>query len=120
MAKHRGFMNLAYALESGWNFDYTLNIVGQKRLPSTAANPVPYQLEEYSPAYATMNAQISKTFGASKNFDIYVGAENFTNYFQKNPILAYDDPFGNYFDTNMLWGPLSGRLFYTGIRYFIK
>ena len=120
LAKHRGFMNLAYALESGWNFDYTLNIVGQKRLPSTAANPVPYQLEEYSPAYATMNAQISKTFGASKNFDIYVGAENFTNYFQKNPVLAYDDPFGNYFDTNMLWGPLSGRLFYTGIRYFIK
>jgi len=120
LAKHRGFMNLAYSLHSGWNFDYTLNIVGQKRLPSTAMNPVEYQLPEYSKSYATMNAQISKTFGAAKNFDIYVGAENFTNYYQKNPILAHDDPFGNYFDTNMLWGPLSGRLFYTGIRYHIK
>ncbi|WP_270089545.1 cation transporter [Sphingobacterium sp. SYP-B4668] len=120
LAKHRGFLNLAYTLHSGWNFDYTLNIVGQKRLPSTTANPVEYQLPAYSKSYATMNAQVSKTFGAAKNFDIYVGAENFTNYYQKNPILAHDDPFGNYFDTNMLWGPLSGRLFYTGVRYHIK
>lgn len=119
-AKHRGFMNLAYNTHSGWSFDYTLNAVGQKRLPSTAANPAAYQLPEHSNAYVTMNAQVSKTFGKAKNFDVYVGGENLSNYFQKDPILAFDDPFGQHFDTNLLWGPLTGRMFYTGIRYHIK
>lgn len=119
-AKHRGFMNLAYNTHSGWSFDYTLNVVGEKRLPSTAANPEEYQLSRYSEAYVTMNAQISKTLGKAKNFDVYVGGENLSNYYQKNPILAFEDPFGSYFDTNLLWGPLTGRMFYAGIRYHIK
>ncbi|MBD1431166.1 carboxypeptidase-like regulatory domain-containing protein [Sphingobacterium litopenaei] len=119
-AKHRGFVNLAYNLHSGWSFDYTFNTVGPKRLPSTSANPSAYQLANYSNAYITMNAQISKSFGADKNFTIYVGGENLTNKFQKDPILAFDQPFGQYFDTNLLWGPITGRMFYTGIRYHIK
>jgi len=67
-----------------------------------------------------MNAQISKSFGKDKNFTIYVGGENLSNTFQKDPILAFDQPFGQYFDTNLLWGPLTGRMFYSGIRYHIK
>ena len=119
-AKHRGFVNLAYFLHSGWSFDYTLNTVGQKRLPSTASNPTQYQLSDYSDAYVTMNAQVTKSFGKNKNFDIYVGGENLTNFYQKDPILAFDQPFGNHFDTNLLWGPLTGRMFYAGVRYHIK
>lgn len=119
-AKHRGFLNMAYNLHSGWSFDYTLNVVGKKRLPSTVDNPVEYQLAAYSDAYVTMNAQVSKSFGVDKNFTIYLGGENLTNFFQKDPILAFDDPFGNHFDTNLLWGPLTGRMFYTGVRYTIK
>lgn len=119
-AKHRGFVNLGYNLHSGWSFDYTVNVVGEKRLPSTASNPVEYQLGERSKAYVTMNAQVSKSFGESKNFSVYIGGENLTNFFQKNPILAFEDPFGKHFDTNLLWGPLAGRLFYTGVRYTIK
>ncbi|MGN5954806.1 TonB-dependent receptor domain-containing protein [Sphingobacterium lactis] len=119
-AKHRGFLNLAYNLHSGWSFDYTLNMVGKKRLPNTSTNPAPYQLANQSDAYVTMNAQVSRTFGKNKNFDIYIGGENLTNFYQKDPILAYDDPFGSNFDTNMLWGPIAGRMFYTGIRYHIK
>lgn len=119
-AKHRGFMNLAYNLHSGWSFDYTLNVVGEKRLPSTASNPVEYQLATTSKGYVTMNAQVSKTLGRSKNFDIYIGGENLGNYYQKDPILGFDQPFGQHFDTNLLWGPLTGRMFYSGIRYHIK
>ncbi len=120
IAKHRGFMNLAYNTHAGWSFDYTLNVVGPKRIPPTTGNPQQYQLANRSEAYVTMNAQISKTFGKNKNFDVYVGGENLTNFFQKDPILAFDQPFGENFDTNMLWGPLTGRMFYTGIRYHIK
>lgn len=119
-AKHRGFLNMAYNLHSGWSFDYTLNVVGEKRLPPTAENPTDYQLAAYSDAYVTMNAQISKSFGADKNFTIYLGGENLTNFYQKNPILAFEEPFGNHFDTNLLWGPITGRMFYTGVRYTIK
>ena len=120
LAKHRGFVNLAYNHHSGWSLDYTLNVVGPKRIPSTLDNPVEYQMPATSRTYATMDAQISKTFGKDKNFTVYIGGENLSNYFQKTPILAADQPFGNYFDTSMLWGPLTGRMFYTGIRYFIK
>lgn len=120
LAKHRGFMNLAYNLHSGWSFDYTLNMVGKKRIPSTVANPAQYQLEAYSKSYVTMNAQVTKSFGLEKNFSIYVGVENLGNYYQENPILAFDQPFGQFFDTNLLWGPLTGRMFYTGVRYSIK
>lgn len=119
-AKHRGFVNLAYTLDNGWSFDYTFNAVGKKRLPSTASNPVQYQLPEYAKSYVTMNAQITKTLGKDKNIDIYVGGENLTDFYQKDPILAFDQPFGDHFDTNLLWGPLTGRMFYTGVRYHIK
>jgi len=119
-AKHRGFMNLAYNTHSGWSFDYTLNVVGKKRIPNTSTNPPAYQLANESEAYVTMNAQVSKTLGKNKNFDIYVGGENLSNFYQKDPILAFDNPFGSNFDTNLLWGPITGRMFYTGIRYHIK
>lgn len=121
VARHRGFMNLAYhTSDHRWAFDYTLNLTGQKRLPSTAVNPVEYQLPEYSKAYTTMNAQVTRRIGKIRPIDLYLGAENLTNFFQKNPILAADDPFGNYFDTSMLWGPLSGRMIYAGMRLSIN
>jgi len=121
VARHRGFFNLGYATHSGgWHFDYTFNITGQKRLPSTAANPAEYQLPEYSRAYTTMNAQISKTIGKSQPIDLYVGGENLTGFFQQNPILAADQPFSQFFDSSLLWGPITGRMFYVGIRFSIK
>ncbi|GGC20093.1 TonB-dependent receptor [Parapedobacter defluvii] len=121
VARHRGFLNLSYATHSsGWHFDYTLNITGQKRLPSTEANPVEYQIPGYSRAYSTMNAQISKTVGKTRPIDLYIGGENLTDFFQPNPILAADQPFSPYFDSSLLWGPISGRMFYAGIRFSIK
>ncbi|RYY45773.1 MAG: TonB-dependent receptor, partial [Chitinophagaceae bacterium] len=118
-ARHRAFANLAYDL-SGWKLDYTLNLVGTKRLPSTSNNPDSYRLADYSPSYLTMNAQVSKSLGKKKLFDFYIGGENLTNYFQKNAIISADQPFGNYFDASLVWGPVSGRLIYTGFRYTIK
>src|SRR5690606_1089703 len=103
----------------GWHFDYTLNITGQKRLPSTIANPVEYQMQEYSRAYTTMNAQISKTIGKRHPIDVYLGGENLTDFFQRNPILAADQPFSPFFDSSLLWGPITGRMFYAGIRFGI-
>jgi len=118
IARHRGFLNLAYQTPTGgWHFDYTLNMTGQKRLPSTTTNPAKYRLPDYSPNYVTMNAQISKTFSkASRSIDLYIGGENLTNFFQPNPILAADQPFSEFFDTSIVWAPITGRMVYAGIR----
>ena len=96
VAKNRAFANLAYEL-NGWKFDYTITYNGTKRIPFTGDNPVQYQLPERSPSYILMNAQISKTLGKKYPLDVYVGSENLSNYYQKNPVLASDQPFGPLF-----------------------
>jgi outer membrane receptor for ferrienterochelin and colicin len=118
VARHRAFMNFAYDL-SGWKFDYTVTYNGTKRIPYTGDNPAQYQLAERSPSYFLMNAQVSKTLGKKNPLDIYIGGENLGNYYQKKAIIASDQPFGPYFDASIVWGPLSGRMFYTGVRYKI-
>jgi len=118
-AKNRAFANLAYEV-SGWKFDYTFNYNGTKRIPGTSGNPVQYQLNTSSPSYVLINAQVSKSLGKKHPFELYLGGENLSDYFQKDPIIAADQPFSTYFDAALVWGPVTGRLFYTGIRYKIK
>lgn len=118
-SKHRAFANAAYEV-SGWKFDYTFNLIGPKRLPSTEGNPHHYMLMNESPSYVLMNAQISKTLGKSKAVDLYLGGENLTNFMQHGAVLASDQPFGPYFDASMIWGPVNGRQIYAGFRYTIK
>lgn len=118
-AKHRLFANLAYEVK-GWKFDYTISYNSKKRIPSTASNPAAYRMGEWSPAYAVMNAQVSKTIGTKKPVELYIGGENLTNYFQPTTILAADAPFSDYFDASLIWGPVSGRMIYTGLRFKLK
>lgn len=123
--KHRFFANLAYETEenhdknhSKWKFDFTYNWLGKQRLPSTESNPAPYQMGDYAPAFAVMNAQITKVF--SHNFEMYVGGENIGNYKQEHGILASNDPFGTYFDSTMLYAPAFGQMYYAGLRFKIR
>ncbi|MBL7741134.1 MAG: carboxypeptidase-like regulatory domain-containing protein [Chitinophagaceae bacterium] len=119
VSKHRGFANLAYETGS-WKFDYTVTYNGVKRIPFTGDNPDTYKLNTTSPSYVIMNAQVSKTFGKKSPVDVYIGGENLTNYFQDRVILGADQPFGSYFDASLVWGPVSGRMFYAGARFKIK
>jgi len=118
-SKDRAFANLGYEI-SGWKFEYTISYNGKKRIPPTSTNPVPFQRSDYSPAFITMNAQVSKAFGAGNIFEIYAGCENITGYYQKDAIIAADQPFGNYFDASLIWGPITGRMIYGGLRLRIK
>lgn len=117
MAKHRGFVNLAYATnknknEGFWSFDTTLNWVGKQRLPNTSTNPAEFQLPMYSESYAVLNAQISRNF--NKKLRAYLGGENLTSYHQKNAIMDFRNPFGNYFDGGMVYAPIMKANFYVG------
>ncbi|MBM7417931.1 MULTISPECIES: TonB-dependent receptor domain-containing protein [Chryseobacterium] len=117
MAKHRGFVNLAYATnknknEGFWSFDTTLNWVGKQRLPNTSSNPAEFQLPMYSESYAVLNAQISRNF--NKKLRAYLGGENLTSYHQENAIMDFRNPFGNYFDGGMVYAPIMKANFYVG------
>jgi copper chaperone CopZ/outer membrane cobalamin receptor len=120
IAKDRAFLSLDYATNNGWKMNYTVTYNGKKRLPNTSANPIPYQLESYSPDFMNMNMQITKSFGNKIPMDLYVGVENLGNFYQQNPIVAANQPFGQYFDASMVWGPITARMFYMGWRIKIK
>ncbi|MCK9321296.1 MAG: hypothetical protein M0P32_04740, partial [Bacteroidales bacterium] len=71
----------------------------------------------YSDPYIFMLGQVTRKF---KNFDVYVGCENITNYTQDTPVIGADRPFSNNFDASVVYAPVMGRLFYAGLRLTIK
>lgn len=113
---HKGLFTLNYAPDMGkWQFDVTLAVNGGGNMPK------PYSLTngEMSwkttfPTYCTLNLQITKNF---RHWSVYAGAENITNYRQKNPIIGASDPWGPDFDATMVWGPLHGAVAYVGFRF---
>lgn len=118
VAKHRAFINLAYETNNHFKFDFTTQWFSKKRLPNTSTNPADKQMEAYSPAFVQMSAQITRQFG--KVWDIYMGAENLTNFTQQNLILSAAQPFSPYFDGSLIWGPVNGRIIYAGLRFKVK
>ncbi|PWL39161.1 TonB-dependent receptor [Flagellimonas aquimarina] len=118
---YRFFVNLNYETlkknDSQWRFDFTSNWLGEQRLPNTSENPAEFRLPSYSTSYMLINAQITKVF--SKKFEVYIGGENINNFTQDMPILSNENPFGTYFDSTILFGPVLGKAYYAGFRYKI-
>ncbi|MCP4441719.1 MAG: TonB-dependent receptor [Aureispira sp.] len=124
--QHRGLAHLHYTTpEKDWDFNVTAQIVGPQRLPSvngsTAGLPR-YRKQATSPAYVLVNMHTTKYF--KNGLEIYLGAENLTNYRQEAPILGYQDPFGNdktgaypQFDATSIFAPVMGIRVYGGVRY---
>ncbi|WP_415034091.1 TonB-dependent receptor plug domain-containing protein [Flavobacterium sp.] len=122
-AKHRFFANAEFAThidDKGhrWKFDFTYNWMGAQQLPYTATNPESDRLPEFSGAFSLMNAQITRTF--SSTFEMYIGGENIGNYKQDKAILGAEDPFGNTFDSSIVYAPVFGQMYYAGLRFKIK
>ena len=117
VSKNRAFVNMAYETLSKWSFDVTWNWQGEKRIPQTESNPEQYRLAGYSPSFSLVNLQVGKTL--LERLEIYAGFENLFDFKQEDPILASDDPFGPFFDSSLIWGPVFGRKFYMGLRFRI-
>ncbi len=106
--RHKAFVNLAYTTgDKGFDFDLTLSYNGRSRLPKSFGD------DTYSPDFLTINAQVTKSFSG---FELYVGGENLTGYTQSNPILGFNNPFGEGFDSSIVWGPINGTKIYAGTR----
>ncbi len=114
---HRALFNAAYALKNHWKFDATVQWVGKQRIPSTVSNPEQYQLQLNSPSYFRVLGQITYI---KHRWEFYVGGENLNDFSQKDAIISADEPFGPYFDSSLVWGPLTGRTVYAGIRFTMK
>ena len=113
-SRYKGLLTASYTTRMRrWQVDYTLQYNGPGRIPSTMANPEPYRRHDYFSAYPVMNAQITKFF---RKWSAYIGAENITGSRQHDSIIAAGEPFGEYFDSGMIWGPVHGRKLYAGFR----
>ncbi len=111
--RQRGFFNVAYITRNKrWEYDATLSVFGESRLPGIA----PTDGVEYSKVYPMVNAQITHVI---KKWDLYIGGENLTNFKQKNAVIDAENPFGSKFDATRIWGPVMGINIYAGVRYSI-
>jgi hypothetical protein len=115
VSRQKAFINLGYTTDlDEWSFDFTADWAGGGRLPNSSSNPEKYRMEGTFPAFWTFNAQITKKFG---DIDLYVGGENLGDFTQHHAIVGANEPFGPYFDTSYIWGPLTGINFYLGLRW---
>ncbi len=118
--RYKGLLTLSYA-PGTWQFDLITQFNGDSRVPDLHGNTTAVangQNIERSPFYVIVNTQITKKLG--KHWELYFGGENLTNYKQKYPIIAAENPFSNDFDASMVWGPLSGIRGYVGVRFQVK
>jgi outer membrane receptor for ferrienterochelin and colicin len=114
VSRYKALLTLSYATEERqWLFDTSFLLNGDGRVPSTKENPEQYQRSETFSEFVNINAQITKRIDI---VDLYFGVENLLDFKQDNPIIASDDPFGEYFDASLVWGPIDGRKFYVGVR----
>ena len=115
---YRGLLSGSWASRNNnWQIDLTAQFNGSSRIPDTDMLPEHFRMPSQSPEYTIIHAQITRRWN---NFDLYVGGENLTNFKQHNPILGWDNPYGDHFDASMIWGPIMGRMFYMGLRYSIQ
>ncbi|MFC2137999.1 TonB-dependent receptor domain-containing protein [Bacteroidota bacterium] len=113
--KHKGLLNISYTTKyDKWQVDFTGQYNGHKQLPSTLSNPEEYRYPESSPSYYIIHMQTTRRF---RKLEVYSGIENLTDFKQENSIISSHDPFSDYFDASMVWGPITGRMFYAGLRY---
>ncbi len=121
--RNRFFVNASYvssvaAYKGHWRLSLTAHYTGVQRIPDTDSNPVAFQLPAESPGYWLYNGQLTRVF--SKQFELYAGMENISNFKQSPVILDPEDPHGPYFDSGLIWGPIFGREWYVGFRYTLS
>jgi outer membrane receptor for ferrienterochelin and colicin len=115
--RDRVLVNLAYATKYDiWKFDLTWQWSGSRRIPNAYVHQGDAP-EVNAPAFSMVYGQVTRQF---KHWEMYVGVENLFNFTQPNPIMGAADPFVRGFDATMVWGPVAGRMVYTGIRYKIN
>ena len=125
-SRFKGVLNLQYATNlNRWIFDFTASLNGSCRVYNFMENlqdgdgNLIYK-NGRTPVYPMLYAQVTRRF---KGWDVYMGAENLTNFTQKDPILgsklgySHVNPRVPSFDASCIWGPLMGIKAHIGFRF---
>ena len=104
-----------FSLSYKWNtintsLDWTAKVTGPMFLPTF---PKPFERAEVSPWFSQHHLQIKKVF--SEKLSAYIGLKNVFNYTQDSPLIDWQKPFGDDFDTSYAYGPLQSRRFLFGL-----
>ena len=128
-SRFKGVLNLQYATNlNKWIFDFTASLNGSCRVydfmkdinedGSMSSAPKEGVARMYkngrTPVYPMLYAQVTRRF---KGWDVYLGAENLTNFRQKNAIINAANPRAASFDASCVWGPLMGIKAHVGFRF---
>jgi len=107
-SRYKSLFSLSYKPGMGlWQADATLQLNGGGRLPSSLITQPRFH------SYPQLQAQVTRNF---RHLSVYVGGENLTNFRQRQTIMGADNPWGEAFESTLVWGPVHGRMFYAGIR----
>ena len=119
-SRFKAVLNLQYATNlNKWIFDFTASLNGSCRVYDfmrdlkDADGNLLYE-NGRTPVYPLLYAQVTRRF---KGWDVYIGAENLTNFRQKNAIIGADNPRQASFDASCIWGPLMGIKAHVGFRF---
>ena len=132
VSKFKGVLNLQFATNlNKWVFDFTASVNGKSRVYDFMkdlkdANGELLYADGFTKTFPLLYLQITKRF---KGIDLYLGAENLTNFRQKNVIIGttvaeaghsghggVDTSRGD-FDASAVWGPIMGTKYYLGARF---
>ena len=125
-SRFKGVLNLQYATRmSKWTFDFTASLNGPCRVydfMTTLKDEEGNLLYPggRTPVYPLLYAQVTRKL---RGVDIYVGAENLTNFKQEPAIIGtrgadgYINPRVASFDASAIWGPLMGVKAHVGLRF---
>ncbi len=124
VAKFRGLLATDYETpDKRWRFNANVQWVGPQRLPGKSAFAenaveVSQPLIFEAPSFALVNVQATYVF--NDFLEVYAGAENLTDYRQRNAILGAENPNQGYFDASRVYAPMVGRMPYAGLRYTLN
>ena len=126
-SRFKGVLNLQYATNlNKWIFDFTASVNGSFRVYNFMADLKDAEgnliyKDGRTPVYPLLYAQVTRRF---KGWDVYLGAENLTNFTQKDVVLGavtgpdgYISPRQPSFDASCIWGPLMGIKAHIGFRF---
>ena len=125
-SRFKGVLNLQYATRlSKWIFDFTASLNGSCRVYNfmedlRGADGELLYKDGRTPVYPMLYAQVTRRF---KGWDVYLGAENLTNFRQEQVLIGQvgNDGFVNprmaSFDASCIWGPLMGIKAHIGFRF---
>ena len=119
-SRFKGVLNLQYATNlNKWIFDFTASLNGSCRVYDFMENLTDKDgnllyKNGRTPVYPLLYAQVTRRF---KGWDVYLGAENLTNFRQQNAIIGASNPRQPSFDASCIWGPLMGVKAHIGFRF---